>query len=90
MGRVGQTARLRVNGRDAGIRVSPPYRFALGGLLRPGRNELEVETASTLARRLKDDLSFYMQIPPEGLLGPLAILARRRAGGGCAREAVLA
>ena len=80
LGRVGQTARLLVNGRDAGIRVAPPYRFRLRGLLRPGRNELVAETASTLARRLKDDLSFYMQIPPEGLLGPVAVLAAGPAG----------
>ena len=87
LGRVGQTARLTVNGTDAGIRVAPPYRFRLGGRLVPGRNELVVETASTLARRLRDDLSFYMQLPPEGLLGPVSLLTGGSAGssGGAAR-----
>ena len=73
LGRVGQTARLFVNGADAGIRVAPPYRFALSGRLVAGRNEFVVETASTLARKLKDDLSFFLPIPPEGLLGPISL-----------------
>ena len=74
LGRVGLTARLTVNGRDAGLRVAPPYRFRLDGLLRKGANELVVETAGTLARRIRDDLSFFLALPPEGLLGPLEIL----------------
>ena len=73
LGRVGQTARLFVNGADAGIRVAPPYRFSLRGRLVAGRNEFVVETASTLARKLKDDLSFFLPIPPEGLLGPIRL-----------------
>jgi len=74
LGRVGETARLRVNGRDAGLRVAPPYRFRLDGLLRPGENELLVETAGTLARRLRDGLSAHLLLPPTGLLGPLSLL----------------
>lgn len=74
LGRVGETARLRVNGRDAGLRVAPPYRFRLDGLLRPGDNELVVETAGTLARRLRDDLSRHLLLPPTGILGPLVLL----------------
>ena len=74
LGRAGQTARLFVNGADAGIRVAPPYRFRLDGLLRKGANELVVETAGTLARRIRDDLSFFLALLPEGLLGPLEIL----------------
>ena len=77
LGRVGQTARLFLNGADAGIRIAAPFRFALRGLV-AGRNEIVVETASTLARRVKDDLSFYLPIPPEGLLGPLLLQARSR------------
>ena len=73
LGRVGQTARLFVNGADAGIRVAPPYRFPLRGRLVAGRNEFVVETASTLARKVKDDLSFFLPIPPEGLLGPIRL-----------------
>ena len=74
LGRVGQTARLRVNGQDAGIRVAPPYRFEIGALLRAGENRLVVETAETLARKERDRFSLFMQIPPAGLLGPVRVL----------------
>ena len=74
LGKVGQTARLWVNGEDAGIRVAPPYRFEIGGLLREGENSIVVETAGTLARKVRDRFSQYLQLPPDGLLGPVTIL----------------
>ena len=74
LGRVGQTARLKVNGADAGIRVAPPYRFEIGPLLHPGANALVVETAGTLVRKVRDRNSRFLQLPPEGLLGPLTLL----------------
>ena len=80
LGRVGQTARLFLNGADAGIRIAAPFRFALRGLV-AGRNDFVVETASTLVRRIKDDLSFFLPIPPEGLLGPLALYGSPVGGG---------
>jgi len=73
LGRVGQTARLWVNGKDAGIRVAPPYRFVVGPHLREGANTIVVETADTLARKLRDDLSFFLPLSPAGLLGPLSL-----------------
>ena len=74
LGRVGQTARLFVNGNDAGIRIAPPYRFEIGHLLHAGANAIVVETADTLARKLRDRFSFFMQLPPSGLLGPVCLL----------------
>ncbi len=73
LGRVGHTARLWVNGRDAGIRVAPPYRFEIGALLRAGTNALVVETADTLARKIRDPFSHFLLLPPAGLLGPVRI-----------------
>ncbi len=74
LGRVGQTARLFVNGTYAGIRIAPPYRFEVGDLLHAGANAIVVETADTLARKVRDRFSFFMQLPPSGLLGPLRML----------------
>ncbi len=71
LGRVGHTARLFVNGKDAGIRVAPPYRFEIGPLLHPGANAIVVETADTLARKIRDRFSHFLALPPAGLLGPL-------------------
>lgn len=74
LGQVGQTARLWVNGQEAGIRICPPYRYRLPGLLHAGKNTLRIEVANTLANRLKDSLSCFLPIPPTGLLGPLRLL----------------
>jgi hypothetical protein len=73
LGRVGQTARLWINGTDAGIRIAPPYRFAVGHLLKAGANDIVVETAGTLARKVRDKFSVFLQLPPEGLLGPIQL-----------------
>ncbi len=73
LGRVGQTARLWVNGEYAGIRIAPPYRFAIGQLLHAGSNTIVVETADTLARQVRDKLTCFLQLPPAGLLGPLTL-----------------
>ena len=74
LGRVGQTARLLVNGEDVGIRIAPPYRFEIGRKLHVGENTLVVETAGTLARKHRDAFSLFLQLPPEGLLGPVRVL----------------
>ena len=73
LGRVGQTARLWINGANAGIRIAPPYRFSVGHLLKAGANEIVVETAGTLARKIRDRFSGFLQLPPEGLLGPIQL-----------------
>jgi hypothetical protein len=76
LGQVGQTARMWVNGEYAGIRVAAPYRFEIGGLLRKGENTIVVETADTLARKVRDRFSEYLQIPPAGMIGPVTVASR--------------
>lgn len=73
LGAVGEWARLWVNGADAGIRVSAPYRFEVGRHLRAGRNDLLVETGNTLAQKIRDRFSHYLQLRPAGLLGPVTL-----------------
>ncbi len=70
LGNVGMTARLWLNGEYQGIRISKPYAFELKGL-KQGRNEIVVEVANTLAQKVHDYFSRFMQIPPAGLLGPI-------------------
>ncbi|MBD2869280.1 type 1 glutamine amidotransferase family protein [Paenibacillus arenilitoris] len=43
-----ETARLSVNGSDAGIKLWPPYNWDVTGMLRPGRNTIELQVANTL------------------------------------------
>jgi hypothetical protein len=73
LGRVGQTARLWLNDVDLGIRICPPYRFDLSPAAKPGDNEILIEVANTLACKVRDRFSQFIQIPPSGLLGPLTL-----------------
>jgi hypothetical protein len=53
LGRVAQSARVRVNGRDLGTVFCPPFRVWLSGL-EAGVNRLEVEVTSVAANRIRD------------------------------------
>ena len=74
LGRVGETARVYVNGKLVGDRVTAPYSYDITDYVREGENELVVIVSNTLANRVKDHFSTYMQIPPSGLLGPVKLL----------------
>ena len=54
LGEVREIARVRLNGRDLGVRFMPPYEFPIpAGLLRPKGNALEVEVTNLGANRLR-------------------------------------
>jgi hypothetical protein len=74
LGRVGQTARVWVNGVDVGIRVTEPYAYSVEALLTEGKNTITVEVANTLVGKVRDGFSYHMAIPPSGLLGPVKLL----------------
>lgn len=71
LGKVGQTAILTVNGQPCGIRVCQPYDFEVGPYLVQGVNTFEVEVANTLVAKTRDYFSYFMTIPPTGLMGPI-------------------
>lgn len=75
LGEVGETARLWVNGKYAGIRIARPYRFEIGDLMRDGVTEVVVEVANNLGRRIRDRFSEYLQLGPSGLIGPVTLLS---------------
>lgn len=74
LGRVGQTARVLVNGRDLGIRITAPYAFDLSGQLQAGENTVTVEVSNTLVGKHRDKFSHCMPITPSGLLGPIKLI----------------
>lgn len=49
LGEVYVTAEVLVNGKPAGIRVAAPYKFNLSEIVEPGKNEIEIRVANTLA-----------------------------------------
>lgn len=75
LGRVGLTARLRLNGVDMGIRVSAPYSWDISGCIRDGGNDIEIIAANTLSQRVYDDFSVLLPLPPSGVLGPVRLIA---------------
>jgi hypothetical protein len=73
-GAVGQTIKMKLNGKDCGMKICQPYCYDITGIARQGTNTLELEVANTLVHTVKDPLSFYIQIPPSGLMGPVRLL----------------
>lgn len=73
LGMVGQNAKVVLNGHDLGYRICPPYRYEITDVVKQGTNELVIIAANTLANKEKDQFSFFLQLPPSGLLGPLTI-----------------
>jgi hypothetical protein len=53
LGRVCQSARVRVNGRDVGTLIVPPFRVTTGAL-KPRGNLLEIEVTNVSANRIRD------------------------------------
>ncbi|AZS14314.1 glycosylhydrolase-like jelly roll fold domain-containing protein [Paenibacillus lutimineralis] len=74
LGEVYETAEVLVNGRSAGVRISPPYRFDISGSLEQGANMLTVEVTNTLVKEHRDMFSLVAQQEPSGLLGPVRLL----------------
>lgn len=46
------THRIKVNGKDAGLILLPPYRIEVAGLLKKGENRIEIESATSLRNLL--------------------------------------
>jgi hypothetical protein len=53
LGDVRDSARVLLNGEEAGSLITPPFRMAIGPL-RPGKNDLRVEVTNVAANRIRD------------------------------------
>jgi len=53
LGKVCQSARVRLNGRDLGTLLTPPFRV-VSGALKPKGNRLEIEVTNVSANRIRD------------------------------------
>ncbi len=54
LGEVRESARVKVNGQDAGTAWSIPFRLRVGQFLKPGKNVLELEVTNLAANRIRD------------------------------------
>ena len=76
LGQVAATAEVHVNGRKVGVRVAPPWRLDVTGVLKTGPNTLEILVYNTLANHYQTIPSRYRGRPLSGLLGPVRLLSR--------------
>lgn len=54
LGRVCESARVRLNGHDLGVAWAAPFRLPIGDALSAGRNVLEIEVTNLAANRIAD------------------------------------
>lgn len=73
LGDVYETAEVWLNGEHAGVRICPPYRLEIDGLLKKGKNTLVIEVTNTLVKEQRDFLSSFAQQEPGGLIGPVRV-----------------
>jgi hypothetical protein len=73
LGEVACSAEVRVNGRAAGIRVSPPWKLDISALAKAGENRIEVLVCNTLANHYVTIPTHYRGSTVSGLLGPVRL-----------------
>jgi hypothetical protein len=76
LGNVAETAEVQINGKSAGVRIAPPWKFDITSLVHPGENSLEVLVSNTLANHYSVGLPtqyVYENQTVSGLLGPVKI-----------------
>jgi hypothetical protein len=73
LGEVVATAEVRVNGRQAGIRVAPPWKLDITEYVKTGENRIEILVYNTLANHYLTIPTRYRGNPKSGLLGPVRL-----------------
>jgi hypothetical protein len=73
LGEVGEVAEVSLNGKYLGARINAPYKFSMADALTDGDNHLEVIVTGNLAHRRRDLFSTFIQIPPTGIIGGVAL-----------------
>ncbi len=73
LGEVISSAEVHVNGKLVGIKVAPPWKFDISGLVMPGENRMEVLVYNTLANHYLTIPTYYSGSLKSGLIGPVTI-----------------
>ena len=76
-----EVMRVFVNGLEAGTVLAPPYRVAIGQYLKEGSNWIEIETATTPARKAascpRPPFDFFHEaLEPTGLIGSVGVYVK--------------
>ena len=73
LGDVVSSAQLLVNGKSAGIRLSPPFKFDITELAKSGENKIEVLVYNTAANNYTTIPTRYLGEIKSGLIGPVRL-----------------
>ena len=73
LGSVVATCEVKINGKAAGVMMSPPYSVDITQYLHAGENEVEVLVYSTLANHYQTQPTPYRGEPTAGILGPVSV-----------------
>ena len=74
LGMVSSSAEIVVNGRHAGVKLSPPYRVEISKFLKTGENRIEVLVYSALSNHYQTIPTRYRGKGASGLIGPVQLL----------------
>jgi len=77
LGDVAATAEVRVNGKVAGIRVTPPWGVDISEQVKAGENRIEILVYNTLANHYLTIPTRYRGSPRSGLIGPVRLELQR-------------
>ncbi|MBK9391663.1 MAG: hypothetical protein IPN68_16295 [Bacteroidetes bacterium] len=72
-GELVSSAELFINGKSAGIRVSPPWKFDITKYVKAGENRIEVLIYNTLANNYTSIPTRYRGSIKSGLIGPVSL-----------------
>jgi hypothetical protein len=73
LGDLVSSAELFINGKSAGIRVSPPWKYDITGYVKAGENRIEVLVYNTLANNYTSIPTRYRGSIKSGLIGPVTL-----------------
>lgn len=74
LGEVIATCEVKINGKAAGILISPPYQLDITPYLQDGVNNIEILVYSTLSNHYQTIPTPYRGDPKAGLIGPVNVL----------------
>lgn len=80
---VGEVLHLWINGRDAGVRLTPPYAVPVEKYLKKGKNTIVAEVATTPARELNaypagPVRTEFHTLDPTGMYGKVGLIGKER------------
>ena len=77
LGQVAASAEVHVNGRQAAVKVAPPWKVDISRLVHAGENRIEILVFNTLANHYQTIPTRYRGSPVSGLLGPVSLEIRK-------------